>query len=881
MDRVQLTDFIPDPAHDSHALAPELLYDRFVEWTTQRGIELYPAQDEAVTELVDGKNIIMATPTGSGKSMVALAAHFYALAKGQTSYYTAPIKALVSEKFFDLIDIFGADNVGMVTGDSAINADAPIICCTAEILAIHALREGSGLDVGPVVMDEFHFYADPQRGWAWQVPLLELPQAQFVLMSATLGDTRFFEDSLTERTGLETVTVSSATRPIPLYFDYSEIPVQQQVETLVASQMAPIYIVHFSQLDAVEQASNLSSISVTTRDEKDQIAKIIQEFRFTSGFGKTLNRLIRQGIGVHHAGMLPKYRRLVERLAQDGLLKVISGTDTLGVGINVPIRTVLMTGLSKFDGVRQRHLNAREFHQIAGRAGRAGFDTAGTVVVQAPEHIIENALTDAKAAEKFANVKDPAERARRIAQSSKSQPKKTPPKGFVSWSKATFDRLVVAEPEPMVSRMRITHSILLNILARPGNPITTVRRMIQRSAETRASKAALQRRAIGILRELLVTDVVVVSDTPDAWGNRLELTVELQADFALNQPLSPFALAAFELLDIESPTYAVDMVSMIEATLESPRQVLTAQLRKVRDEEMSRMRADGYEYNERMNVLDKLTHPQPLAELLDQQFELYRQGAPWLAEFELQPKSVVRDMYERAMGFGDYVNYYGIARSEGVLLRYLTDAAKALRQTIPQELRTDELDLLQEWLETIILTTDSSLLEEWENMLTDDVDQLIANHESLTPPEPAKLTDQLGVFTVMLRNAMFQRVQFFGDEQDARLEALDHLPDGAVPFTADNWADALDDYFGQYEDLDDSPAARTPEFFRIEKSPALTGAEMADVGAVAGDYWVVTQVLVDPSGNHDFGINAVVHLDASNEQGSPAVTTLSVGTPML
>lgn len=875
---MQLTDFIPDPDH-GETPEPVLLYERFREWTSQRGIELYPAQDEAVTELVDGKNVIMATPTGSGKSLVALAAHFYGLAHGQTSYYTAPIKALVSEKFFDLIEIFGAEQVGMVTGDSAINADAPIICCTAEILAIHALREGSGLEVGTVVMDEFHFYADPQRGWAWQVPLLELPQAQFVLMSATLGDTTFFEASITERTGRETITVASATRPIPLYFDYSQLPVQQQVETLVEAQMSPVYIVHFSQLDAVEQASNLASIAVTTRAEKDRIAEIIKDFRFTSGFGKTLNRLIRQGIGVHHAGMLPKYRRLVERLAQAGLLKVISGTDTLGVGINVPIRTVLMTALSKFDGTRQRHLNAREFHQIAGRAGRAGFDTAGTVVVQAPEHVIENNLADQKAAEKFSGIKNDEERARRIAQSAKSQPKKSPPKGFVSWSKTTFDKLVVAQPEPMVSRMRITHSILLNILTRPGNPITAIRRLILRSAETKASKAQLQRRAIGILRELLVTDVVVINDEPDEWGNRLELTVELQADFALNQPLSPFALAAFELLETDSPSYAIDMLSILESTLDAPRQILTAQLRKIRDEEMARMRADGAEYNERMNVLDNLTYPQPLAELLEQQFEIYRQGAPWLAEFELQPKSVVRDMYERAMGFGDYVNYYGIARSEGVLLRYLTDAAKALRQTIPQELGTEELDLLQQWLETIIVTTDSSLLEEWENMMTDDVDQLIADHESLTPPEPPSLTETEGVFKVMVRNAMFQRIQLFGDEQDQRLEALDYLPERAVPFTSDNWADALDEFFDQYEDLDDSPAARAPEFFRVNTKPELAAGELADVGATAGDYWLVSQVLVDPNGNHDFAINAVIHLDASNEQGSPAVTTLSVGTP--
>lgn len=874
-----LLDFLPDPsAGDANDSTTR--YERFVEWTVKQNISLYPAQDEAVAELADGKNVILATPTGSGKSMVALAGHFYGLAENKTSYYTAPIKALVSEKFFALVDVFGAENVGMVTGDSSVNADAPIICCTAEILANIALREGSGAEVGIVVMDEFHYYADPQRGWAWQVPLLELPQAQFLLMSATLGDTAYFERSLTERTGNDTVTVSSAVRPIPLNYRYSEKPVQQTVEDLVEQNLAPIYIVHFSQLDAVERATQLGSVAIATKDEKEAIAEMIAGFRFSAGFGKTLNRLVRNGIGVHHAGMLPKYRRLVEKLAQEGLLKVICGTDTLGVGINVPIRTVLMTALTKFDGQRQRHVNAREFHQIAGRAGRAGFDTAGTVVVQAPEHVIENEQNRAKAETKFAGVKDADERARRVAQSLKSAPKKTPPKGFVSWSESTFERLVEAQPEPMVSKMQMNHSILLNIMSRPGNPVVATRRMILRSAETPASKAALQRRALGILCELLVTGVVVKMDTPDEWGSYLDITVDLQPDFALNQPLSPFALAAFELLDPDSPTYALDMVSVIEATLDSPRQVLTAQLRKVRDEAMAQLRADGAEYNERMKVLDELTWPKPLGELLEQQFEVYSAQAPWLQDFEVDAKSVVRDMYERAMGFGDYVNFYGIARSEGVLLRYLTDASKALRQTIPQDARSEELDILAEWLDAVIKHTDSSLLEEWEDMLAGDVDQMREDFESLEPPAPPQLTDNEAVFTVMLRNAMFQRVELFGDEKDQALEKMDYLPEGAVAYTADNWADALDDYFGSYEDIDDSPVARGPEFFRVNKEPKLSSAEMADVGAQDGDYWTVSQILVDPDGNHDFAINAVVHLSASNEAGAPQMTVLSVGTPL-
>ena len=278
----------------------------------------------------------------------------------------------------------------MLTGDAAVNAKAPIVCCTAEVLANIALREGAEADIGQVVMDEFHFYAEPDRGWAWQVPLLELPQAQFLLMSATLGDVTRFVDDLSRRTRRETAVVTSVTRPVPLTYEWAVTPMHETLEELLTTHQAPVYVVHFTQAAALERAQALTSINVCTREEKDRIAELIGGFRFSPGFGKTLSRLVKHGVGVHHAGMLPKYRRLVEQLAQAGLLKVICGTDTLGVGINVPIRTVVFTGLSKYDGRRQRMLKAREFHQIAGRAGRAGFDTAGTVVVQAPEHVVEN-----------------------------------------------------------------------------------------------------------------------------------------------------------------------------------------------------------------------------------------------------------------------------------------------------------------------------------------------------------------------------------------------------------------------------------------------------------------------------------------------------------
>lgn len=838
-----LTDYLPA---DAKNVSDDEIYEAFGRWVSTRGIELYPAQDEASMALAGGSNVILATPTGSGKSMVAIAAHFYAMARDQISFYTAPIKALVSEKFFDLCKIFGAENVGMVTGDSSVNADAPIICCTAEILANIALREGSRADVGCVIMDEFHFYADPQRGWAWQVPLIELPQAQFLLMSATLGDVSRFEKELEERTGKTTVTVAHTQRPIPLHFYYSMDPVQEAVEELIKTRQVPIYIVHFSQLDAIDRATGLMSINVATREEKDRIAELIAGFRFAAGFGKTLNRLVRHGIGVHHAGMLPKYRRLVEQLAQAGLLKVICGTDTLGVGINVPIRTVVITALSKFDGTRTRLLNAREFHQIAGRAGRAGFDTAGTVLVQAPEHAIENHKAMEKALKKH------GEGSTKL----KQIPKKKPPQGFVTWGEKTFEKIVDAAPETLKSSFQVSHSMLLNLLEREDNAFEAAVRLLTENHETPSTQRKLKLRAIGILRELIATGVVVRREQPDQYGNYYELTVHLQQNFALNQPLSPFALAALELLDPDSASYALDVVSTIEATLEKPRQVLSGQEKKARGEAIAAMKAEGMDYDARMTALEEVTYPMPLAEKLEAAFEQYRAGAPWLADFELQPKSVVRDMYERAMGFSDFVQYYSLARSEGVLLRYLTDAYKALRQSVPQDALREDLEDLIEWLGEMIRQIDSSLLDEWEELSRGELHD---ESEEITPPAPEKLTSNVRAFRVMVRNEMFRRVKLFADEQDKALGALDEHNG----FDADAWADAMDDYFDEHEDIDDGPTGRSSKLFIVTEKP--------------GRIWEVRQIFADPEENHDWGINATISLDDSDEVGEPVVTVTAVG----
>ncbi|MGN6427507.1 MAG: DEAD/DEAH box helicase [Leifsonia sp.] len=828
----------------------DAVYDAFVAWASARGLTLYPAQDESVIEIVGGSNLILSTPTGTGKSLVAVAAHFAALARGERSFYTAPIKALVSEKFFALVDIFGAENVGMMTGDSAVNADAPIICCTAEILANLALREGEDTPVGQVVMDEFHFYADPDRGWAWQVPLLTLNRVQFVLMSATLGDVTALADDLSRRTGRETATVTGVERPVPLHYYYEVTPVHETIEDLLSTGQAPVYVVHFSQLAALERAQSLSSAKIASREQRDAIAELIGDFRFTTSFGRTLSRLLRQGIGVHHAGMLPKYRRLVEQLAQRGMLRVICGTDTLGVGINVPIRTVLLTALTKFDGTRMRQLNAREFHQIAGRAGRAGYDTAGTVVVQAPEHESENL----KALEKAGD--DPKKR-RKIV-------RKKAPEGFVSWGEPSFRKLVDAEPETLTSSMQITSAMLINVIGRGGDVFGHVRDLVFDNHEPWKRQLALARRALGLYRSLLAAGVVEVVD------GSIRLTVDLQPNFALNQPLSPFALAAFELFDPESPTYALDIVSVVEATLDDPRPVLGAQQFVARGEAVAAMKADGVEYDERMEALEQVTHPKPHDELLHEAFATYAASQPWVADFELSPKSVVRDLYERAMTFGEFVSFYKLARSEGVVLRYLSDAYRALGQTVPLEARTEELRDIVEWLGEMVRQVDSSLLDEWEELVHPDAARHAAESAELAPPAPRTVTTNRRAFFVLVRNELFRRVQLAALDRVQELGALEAeaatLAEAAAPsFTELQWDEALEEYYAEHDEILTDAAARSAAMIVVDESPAA-----------AEGLWRVRQILADPAGDHDWGIAAEVLLEASARAGTAVVRVTAV-----
>jgi hypothetical protein len=934
---------LTDRLTDASAVGADAALDVFLDWAGERGFTLYPAQEEAVLALAGGAHVVLATPTGSGKSLVAVAAHAQALAEGRRSWYTAPIKALVSEKFFALVEIFGAARVGMLTGDAAVNPEAPIICATAEVLANHALRDRELAGIGLVVMDEFHFYAEPDRGWAWQVPLLLMPDTQWLLMSATLGDTTAFETDLTARSGRETVAITGTGRPVPLEFSWVLTAVHETLELLLRDDRAPVYVVSFTQAAAVEQAQALMSVDLVSSARKAAIKEAVGGFRFGKGFGVTLRRLVLHGIGVHHAGMLPKYRRLVETLAQAGLLTVICGTDTLGVGINVPIRTVLLTSLTKYDGRKQRVLRAREFHQISGRAGRAGFDTVGYVVVQAPEHVVENARALAKAGD------DPKKRRKVV--------RRKAPEGALTYAESTYERLVLAQPEPLVSKMRVNHAMVLNVLDQWEGQQAALHTILLDNHEEPARRDALVERAVQVLGSLLRAGVVepddgsVVADwlpgdgpdagapesdpsppdagehdgdevpgpvaagdlgpigellaaagrTPDlaptatvpppnggdgtasgdasASGDAtsgdatsegtprehgalerflrredthrregpFQVALELHDGFALNQPLSAFALATLEMLDPEAPGYALDVVSLIEATLDDPRQVLMAQRFEARGEAVGAMKADGMEYEERMDALDDVTWPRPLAEELEAALRVYRQRHPWVDPRDLSPKSVVREMYERAMTFGEFVAHHKLARAEGIVLRYLTDAYRALRSTVPTSARTEELDDLVEWLGEVVRHTDSSLLDEWEALAHPDEGALT---EVRAPTEGRALSANPRALRVMVRQSMFRRVELLSLGRYSALAALD----GGL--SEEEWAAAAAGYLAEYGELGTGPAARGPALFAVTEEP---------------EHWLVTQILDDPDGDRDWRITAELDLAATDEAGELAL----------
>jgi Domain of unknown function (DUF3516)/DEAD/DEAH box helicase len=688
----------------------DAILEGFLAWVDEQGLELYPAQEEGILELMAGRHLVLATPTGSGKSLVALALHWKALCEGRRSAYTSPIKALVSEKFFELCRQLGAHNVGMMTGDASINPRAPVLCCTAEILANLALREGTYTPVDAVVMDEFHYYSDSERGIAWQLPLLTLPQATFLLMSATLGDTSEFERQIARFTGREVAVVRSRDRPVPLHFEYRESPLQETIHDLVMTGKAPVYVVNFTQREAADQAQALTSINLCTKDEKRVLSAAVGDFRFDTTYGKDIKRYIMHGIGLHHAGLLPKYRTLVERLSQQGLLKIISGTDTLGVGVNVPIRSVLFTKLCKFDGERVRILAVRDFKQIAGRAGRKGFDDHGWVVAQAPEHVIENKRLEAKASDGKGNKK-------------KFVRRKPPEKGYVPWDQATLERLVESEPESLESRFGITHGMLLTVLDRELNvdhPDGGYRRLVEiidRSYERAGAKTRHRRQAALLFRHLRKVGIIEY-EFPRGWHHRcVRVSPDLQRDFSLHHTLSMYLLDALTQIDPASPSYALDVLSLVEAILENPRAVLLRQLDFAKGELVARLKSEGVEYEQRMEELERVDYPRPCADFVYRTFDEFRVTHPWVRNENVSPKSIARDMVERFQTFNEYVKQYGLERSEGVLLRYLSQAYKTLVQNVPVDYRDEAIEDVIAVLRATLARVDTTLVRDWERMV--------------------------------------------------------------------------------------------------------------------------------------------------------------------
>lgn len=391
--------------------------------------------------------------------------------------------------------------------------------------------------------------------------------------------------------------------------------------------------------------------------------------------------------------------------------------------------------------------------------------------------------------------------------------------------------------------------MLLNVISRPGDPFAAMRHLLEDNHEPRPRQRRHILRAIAIFRALRDAGIVETLEAPDNQGRTVALVGDLQLDFALNQPLSAYALDVLDTLDPESATYTLDIVSVIEATLEDPRPVIRAQEHLARGEAIGAMKAEGIEYEERMELLDEVTHPQPLQELLEHTFTLYRGTHPWVDEDALSPKSVVRDLYERAMTFGEYVAFYGLTRSEGLVLRYLGDAFRALRQTVPDRVRTDELEDIIEWLGAVVRQTDSSLLDEWE--LLNNPGSVVEVGPDVLPPAPERITANERAFTVLVRNALFRRVEMAALRRVHQLAELD-AESARSGLTLEEWDDALAAYFEEHDAIDTGPDARGPRMMLIEK---------------AATTWEVQQILGDPEGHHDWRITATVDLAASDDEG--------------
>ena len=844
--RRPLSDWLP-----AAPVAPDELLGRFLEWCAQAGFALYPAQEEALLELWAGRHVVLATPTGSGKSLVALGLHFRALAEGRTSFYTSPIKALASEKFFALCDELGAERVGMLTGDASINPEAKVLCCTAEVLANMALRSGPLLDAPEVVMDEFHYYSDEERGWAWQVPLVSLPATRFLLMSATLGDMSGIAERLEHATSRPVARVTSAVRPVPLDFEWRETPLHETIEELLRRRLAPVYVVSFTQRDCAELAQALTSQPLTTREEREAIRAAVGDFRFDTPYGKEIRRYVSFGVGLHHAGLLPKYRLLVEQLSQQGLLKVICGTDTLGVGVNIPIRTVLFSKLAKFDGRKVGILAVRDFQQIAGRAGRKGFDDRGLVVAQAPEHVIERRLAQRKGKKGGASFK--------------------PRPGEVVWSEETFRRLIERAPETLRSRFRVTHGMVLQLLQRDeevDDPakrnFASLRELIAACHDEEGAKRRHLARAAVLVRSLARAGILETKK--DSVRDYLWVVVskELQFDFSLHHALSLFLVEMVTRLEPESEGYLGDLLTVVESVLEDPEVILRKQADREKGRVLAELKADRVGYEERMERLEEITHPKPLADWLAGHFDAFARMHPWVAGDDISPKSIGREMIETFSSFDDYVRLYQLQRSEGVLLRYLSQLYRTLEQNVPDFAKTEPVRDALALLRTTIALTDSSLLEEWESLMHPELlarrkEERVKVVEALWVRE---LIDSPRALAARVRSELHLLVHALaGRDWEEAAERVVTVPDDL--WDAARFEAALAPFFAEHAALLDTPEARRHGWTHVEPD---------------GDrQWQVTHTLLDAEGDHDWGLKARVDLRGAAAVDQPLLRLEWIG----
>ena len=732
----------------------------------------------------------------------------------------------------------------MLTGDASINPQAPIICCTAEVLANMALCDEQASHIHCAVLDEFHYYTDLHRGMAWQIPLLRLPHASLLLMSATLGDPFDLKAKFKATTQIPIKVVASATRPVPLDFEYSEKPLHETLQELLSSKKSPIYVVQFTQRTCVMEAQNLTSFDLCSRQHKQDIAQALKDFPFDTPFGKQMKRFVSHGIGLHHAGLLPKYRLLTEKLAQKGLIQVVIGTDTLGVGVNIPIRTVLLSQLCKFDGVRMGILTGRDFHQISGRAGRKGFDDAGSVVCQAPAHVIENKRAQARFAAGKSNKKPVKKQA-------------PPPSRYAPWDKATFERLVHKQEEPLRSQFAPSYPMLFQLLHNApeslGVGYAQLLQLIEKSHETPHAKNKHRRSAASLFRALRGANIICKHTEETTGKTKWALSSNLPEGFSLHESLSLYLLATLPELDPNHPEYALGVLSLVEATLENPAVILKHQVDQLKQRKLAELKAEGVEYEERMRQLEEIQHPKPMADFIYSTFNAFTHTHPWVCQDNIRPKSIARDMWEHCSSFNEYVNEYGLQRCEGILLRSLCNVYKALTQIVPQQYKTESVLEVEAFIKDFIHHTDKSLITEWEqlNSLTQQEPGKMKLQQAKIPP-PITVNPQ--ALRAQLRSQLYQLVTHLARKQYKQALAL-LCPNAEHPWTEETLEQTLKEYYTQYDHMVCDPRIRLPQYTLIKpQGPNL---------------WQVQQVLLDPQGDNQWALEGFVSLQPPPQPGQP------------